>query len=128
MNNKNTSGGSACKYIKKSKHCITPCKVVHNKNTKHKWYCKKTKRCSGKRKSKNTNKTKKTKKSYKIKKTKKSVSSLGEEKIEKIEKKETIEKIEEKPDSTSFTNVAANTITNITKAATDLVNPPPPKV
>ena len=125
MNNKNTSGGSACKYIKKSKHCITPCKIVHNKNIKHKWYCKKTKRCSGKRKSKNMNKTKKTKKSYKIKKTKKSVSSLGEE---KKENNETIEKIEEKPDSTSFTNVAANTITNITKAATDLVNPPPPKV
>lgn len=113
-NNKNTFGGSACKYIKKSKQCITPCKIVHNKNTKHKWYCKKTKRCSGKRKSKNTNKNKKT---YKIKKTYKSEKN---EKIEKIE--------EEKPVSTSFTKVAANTITNITKAATDLVNPPPPKV
>jgi hypothetical protein len=38
-------GGSACKYIKKSKHCITPCTKVHNSRIKHKWYCKQTKKC-----------------------------------------------------------------------------------
>jgi len=38
-------GGSACKYIKKSKHCITPCAKVHNSRIKHKWYCKQTRKC-----------------------------------------------------------------------------------
>ena len=30
------NGGSACKYIKKEKQCIRPCKVVHNDKTKNK--------------------------------------------------------------------------------------------
>ena len=38
-------GGSACKHIKKAKYCVSPCKKVHNSKTKHKWYCKQTKKC-----------------------------------------------------------------------------------
>jgi hypothetical protein len=53
---KNTLGGSACKYIKKQKYCIRPCKKVHNENTKRKWYCKQTKRCSRKKRTRNITK------------------------------------------------------------------------
>ena len=49
-------GGSACKYIKKQKYCIRPCKKVHNENTKRKWYCKQTKRCSRKKRARNITK------------------------------------------------------------------------
>ena len=115
-----SSGGSACKYIKKEKQCITPCNVVHNKNTKHNWYCKKTKRCSGKMKKKRSKNSKKTKKSKKMvsdtststsasasASTSTSTSNLNEEK---------------KDDPTSFSNVASNTIKSITNAASSLVN------
>lgn len=43
-------GGSACKHIKKAKYCVSPCTKVHNSKTKHKWYCKQTKRCFDKKK------------------------------------------------------------------------------
>lgn len=38
-------GGSACKYIKKAKYCISPCAKIRNSRLKHKWYCKQTKKC-----------------------------------------------------------------------------------
>jgi len=46
-------GGSACKHIKKAKYCVSPCTKIHNSKTKHKWYCKQTKKCfDGKKKHK----------------------------------------------------------------------------
>lgn len=98
-------GGSACKYIKKTKQCITPCKIVHNSKVNHKWYCKKTKRCSGrKRHHKKKSSGKKTKKSY--------------PKKEVVEKKE--EEVEEVVEPTSFTSTAKKTISSITETAQNL--------
>ena len=60
-------GGSACKYIKKAKNCISPCTKIHSSKLKHKWYCKQTKKCIHDKK-----KRKKTIKRKSIKKVEKS--------------------------------------------------------
>ena len=107
------SGGSACRYIKHSKHCITPCKIVHNnKNKKHKWFCKKTKRCSGKDPKHRKKHGKRTKKRV-----------LKSEKED--EKKE--EEQPQPPAATSFTAAATNTISDITNRATNLFGPNKPE-
>jgi hypothetical protein len=107
------TGGSACKYIKKYKHCITPCKIVHNnRNKKHKWFCKKTKRCSGKdpkhrkKHGKKLRRTKKVKKVYK------------KEKEPVAEKKEE-QQPEQPPATTSFTAAATNTISSLSSDITN---------
>ena len=115
MVSKNASGGSACKYIKKANYCISPCKKVHNDKTKRKWYCKKTKRCSGKQR-------KMMKKSKTMKKSKKSVS-----KPESFVESKSV--IESKPESVveskseSITNVASKAFSDFSKAASNFVNP-----
>ena len=119
MVSKNPSGGSACKYIKKAKNCISPCKKVHNEKTKHKWYCKKTKRCSGKPR-------KIMKKSKTMKKSKKSVSK-PESVVESdsvVESKPVVESnsvVESKPEN--ITNVATKAFSDFSKAASSFVNP-----
>jgi hypothetical protein len=119
MVSKNPSGGSACKYIKKAKNCISPCKKVHNEKTKHKWYCKKTKRCSGKPR-------KRMKKSKTMKKSKKSVSkpeSVVESKPESVVESKPV--VESNPEN--ITNVATKAFSDFSKAASSFVNPNPSK-
>lgn len=110
-------GGSACKYIKKSKQCITPCKIVHNNKVNHKWYCKKTKRCSG-RKRHHKKKSSSTKKSSSSS-TKKSSSSSSKKSYPKKEVEEKKEE-EEVVEPTSFTSTAKNTISSITETAKNI--------
>ena len=123
MVSKNASGGSACKYIKKANHCINPCKKVHNDKTKRKWYCKKTKRCSGKQR-------KRMNKSKTMKKSKKSVSK-PEPVVESNSVVEPNSVVESnsvvEPKTESITNVASKAFSDFSKAASNFVNPNPTK-
>ena len=107
------TGGSACRYIKKAKQCITPCKVVHNnKNKNHKWFCKKTKRCSGKD----------PKHRHKKKSGKRTKKSKGEPKPKPETAAESEKKEEPAPATTSFTAAATNTISNISSNISNSAN------
>ena len=123
--NKNRNGGSACKYIKKANYCISPCKKVHNDKIKHKWYCKKTKRCSGKQR-KHKNKTMKKSKSKNIVSNVQLESeSESESKTELSEKPvSTIENtsVNENTENGNITSIASKAFSDFSKAASNLVN------
>jgi len=71
-------GGTACKYIKKAKYCVSPCTKIHNSKTKHKWYCKQTKRCkTNNKKNKKKRTVKRNKKQTPEKKTEESTSGFS---------------------------------------------------
>jgi hypothetical protein len=68
-------GGSACKYIKKAKNCISPCAKIRNSRLKHKWYCKQTKKCFKDNKNKKRKHRKTMKQKSKNEKTEKKEES-----------------------------------------------------
>jgi hypothetical protein len=70
-------GGTACKYIKKAKYCVSPCTKIHNSKTKHKWYCKQTKKCVNKNKKHKKKRTIKRNKSKSVEKTEESKSGFS---------------------------------------------------
>ena len=124
LKNKNRNGGSACKYIKKANYCISPCKKVHNDKIKHKWYCKKTKRCSGKQR-KHKNKTMKKSKSKNIV-SNVQLESESESKTELSKKPvSTIDNtsVNETPENGNITSIASKAFSDFSKAASNLVNP-----